>query len=218
MFDIALVCVIIVVFLILFASEKLRVDLVAILLMTLLMVIGLFRDNWVTPHEGISGFSNEATATIAAMFVLSAGLMKTGAVSWVSQKLARLGGSNELWTFVLLMVTVAVISAFINNAAAVAVFIPITIKICRQHGVSPSKMLIPISFISIMGGTCTLIGTSTNLLVVSVAADLGLARMGMFDFIVPALVAQIPSTSTRPSWSFSAAASTAFVNTLSTAR
>lgn len=181
MFDIALVCVIIVVFLILFASEKLRVDLVAILLMTLLMVIGLFRDNWVTPHEGISGFSNEATATIAAMFVLSAGLMKTGAVAWISQKLGRLGGSNELWSFVLLMLTVAVISAFINNAAAVAVFIPITIKICRQHRISPTKMLLPLSFASILGGTCTLIGTSANILASSIATEHGLAPFGMFE-------------------------------------
>ncbi len=179
--DIVLVCVIIVVFLILFASEKLRVDLVAIMLMTLLMVIGLFRENFATPHEGISGFSNEATATIAAMFVLSAGLMKTGAVTCISQRLSRLGGSSEMRSFILLMVTVAIISAFINNAAAVAVFIPITIKICRQHRISPTKMLLPLSFASILGGTCTLIGTSANILASSIAREHGLAAFGMFE-------------------------------------
>ena len=150
MFDIILVCVIIVVFLILLASEKLRVDLVAIMLMVVLMVIGLFRENFATPHEGLSGFSNEATVTIAAMFVLSAGLIRTGAINWISQRLAVLGGDSELRSFTLLLVIVAVISAFINNAAAVAVFIPITIKICRQFRVSPTKVLLPVSFISIL--------------------------------------------------------------------
>jgi len=181
MFDIVLVCAIILVFLILFASEKLRVDLVAILLMTTLMIIGLVRPNFATPHEGISGFSNEATATIAAMFVLSAGLMKTGAVSWVSHKLARMGGDSETRSFVLLLVTVAVVSAFINNAAAVAVFIPITIKISRQHKISPTKMLMPMSFISIVGGTCTLIGTSANILASSISAEHGVGSFGMFE-------------------------------------
>ena len=103
MFDIILVCGIIVAFLVLIASEKFRVDLVAILLMAILMVIGLFRENFASPHEGLSGFRNEATATIAAMFVLSAGLRKTGAINWVSQRLALLGGSSEMRSFILLM-------------------------------------------------------------------------------------------------------------------
>jgi di/tricarboxylate transporter len=181
MLDIVLVCTIIVVFLILFASEKLRVDLVAILLMVLLMVIGVFRESFPDIHEGISGFANEATVTIAAMFVLSAGLMKTGAISWISQRLARLGGDSEMRSFIILMVTVAFVSAFINNAAAVAVFIPITIKACRQFNVSPSRMLMPLSFISIMGGTCTLIGTSANILASALARDEGLEEFGMFE-------------------------------------
>ena len=181
MLDIVLVCTIIVVFLILFASEKLRVDLIAVLLMVLLMVIGLFRDAFPNLEEGLSGFSNEATVTIAAMFVLSAGLMKTGAISWVSQKLARLGGDSEMRSFIILMVTVAFVSAFINNAAAVAVFIPITIKACRQFNISPSRMLMPLSLISIMGGTCTLIGTSANILASSLTRNLGLEEFGMFE-------------------------------------
>jgi di/tricarboxylate transporter len=181
MLDIVIVCVIIVVFLILFASEKLRVDLVALMLMVTLMVLGLFRENFASPHEGISGFSNEATATIAAMFVLSAGLMRTGAINWISQKLSRLGGDSEFRSFLLLMFSVAVLSAFINNAAAVAVFIPITIKLCRQFRISPTKMLLPISFISIMGGTCTLIGTSANILASSIARERGSPAFGMFE-------------------------------------
>jgi di/tricarboxylate transporter len=181
MVDIVLVCTIIVVALILFASEKLRVDLVAMLLMVTLMVIGIFRDTFPDLHEGTSGFSNEATVTIAAMFVLSAGLMKTGAISWISQRLAALGGDSEMRSFIILMVTVAFVSAFINNAAAVAVFIPITIKACRQFNISPSRMLMPLSFISIMGGTCTLIGTSANILASALTRDLGLPEFGMFE-------------------------------------
>jgi len=181
MIDIVLVCTIIVVALILFASEKLRVDLVAMLLMVTLMVVGIFRDTFPDLHEGISGFSNEATVTIAAMFVLSAGLMKTGAISWISQRLAALGGDSEMRSFIILMVTVAFVSAFINNAAAVAVFIPITIKACRQFNISPSRMLMPLSFISIMGGTCTLIGTSANILASALSRDLGVGEFGMFE-------------------------------------
>lgn len=181
MFDIALVCIIIVVFLYLFAAEKIRVDLVAILLMGILMLIGQFRPNFLEAHEGISGFSNEATVTIAAMFVLSAGLVKTGAVNWISQKLTAFGGDSQTRSFILVLITAAFLSAFINNAAAVAVFIPITIKVCRQYGLSPSSMLMPLSFISIVGGTCTLIGTSANILASSITRNLGMDEFGMFE-------------------------------------
>jgi len=179
--DIFLVIAIVVAALIVFASEKLRADLVALLIMGLLMVIGLFRPTFPTPGEGISGFSNKATVTIAAMFILSAGLVKTGAVNWVTQKLMRHGSSSQTKMFILLMFSVGVISAFINNAAAVAVFIPITLTIARQQNISPTKLLLPISFASIVGGTCTLIGTSTNILVSSMSAERGLGEFAMFE-------------------------------------
>jgi di/tricarboxylate transporter len=181
MLDIILVCVIIVAALIIFASEKIRADLVALLIMVVLMITGLFRDTFPDPGESISGFSNKATVTIAAMFILSAGLVKTGSVNWVTQKLMNFGSSSQSRMFIILMLTVGIISAFINNAAAVAVFIPITLTIAKQQKVSPSKMLLPISFASIVGGTCTLIGTSTNILVSSMAADRGLEEFAMFE-------------------------------------
>ena len=181
MLDIILVCLIIVAAMVLFVSEKLRVDMVAILIMTALIVIGLFRPGFVTVQEGISGFSNKATITIAVMFVLSSGLVKTGAINLISQKLIQLGRGSEIRLFLLLMLTAGVASAFINNAAAVAVFIPVALSVCRQHGTSPSRLLLPLSFVSIVGGTCTLIGTSTNILVSSMSADHGVRGFGMFE-------------------------------------
>lgn len=181
MLDIILVCTIIVIALILFSTEKLRIDLVAIMIMVTLLLLGLVRENFVTPQEAISGLSNKATVTIGAMFVLSAGLLKTGAISWVSQKLMRFGGSSESRIFLLLMITVGILSAFINNTAAVAVFLPITLAIAAQFRISPSILLIPLSYVSIVGGTSTLIGTSTNILVSSMSAQRGFGEFEMFE-------------------------------------
>ena len=178
--DIILVSAIVVIALILFATEKIRVDLVAISLMVLLMLIGLFRDGFVTPKEAISGLSNKATVTIGAMFVLSAGMLKSGAMSWFSQKLVRLGGSSETRIFIVLMVACGLLSAFINNAITIAVFMPIALTIARQYNISASNLLMPLSFISIVGGTCTLIGTSTNILVSSMSAERGFGEFQMF--------------------------------------
>ena len=181
MLDIFLVCLIILVALVLFISEKLRVDMIAILIMTTLMIIGVFRPGFLSVHEAISGFSNEATITIAAMFILSSGLVKTGAITVISHKLIQFGGDSELRLFLALMITAGTVSAFINNTAAVAVFIPITLTICRQHQISPSRLLLPLSYVSIVGGTCTLIGTSTNILVSSMSANAGFGEFGMFQ-------------------------------------
>lgn len=181
MTDIIFVCVIIFISFILFASEKVRVDMVAILIMVSLMLIGLFRPNFPDYKEAISGFSNSATVTIAAMFMLSAGLTKTGAISLLSQKLFRYARNSENRLFLIVTSTAGFVSAFINNTAAVAVFLPITLNLCKSYKLSPSKMLIPLSFVSIVGGTCTLIGTSTNILVSSMAADHGHGEFAMFE-------------------------------------
>ena len=111
MLDIVLICIIIVVALVVFASEKLRADLVALLILVVLMILGLFFDTFPSPGESISGFSNKATVTIAAMFILSAGLVKTGSVNWVTQKLMKHGSSSESKMFVILILTVGAISA-----------------------------------------------------------------------------------------------------------
>ena len=172
-----LVLGILVIALVAFATERVRIDLVALAVMVALMVLGI-----VTPVEGLSGFANPATVTIAAMFVLSAGLQRTEVPALVGTHIIRLAGNSEKRIILLLMLTAAILSAFILNTAVVAVFIPIVLRISRKTGITPSRLLMPTSFGAILGGTLTLIGTSTNLLVSSIAAQAGLPPFGFFDF------------------------------------
>ncbi len=181
MIDIILVCTVIVLAFILFATEKLRVDFVAILILATLTVIGQFRDGFLSVEEAFSGFSDPATLTIAAMFILSSGLAHTGAIAALSGKVAAVAGDSEIKLFMVLVVIVGVVSAFINNTAAVAIFLPITVVLARDRGVSQSKLLMPLSFASIVGGTATLIGTSTNILVSSLANRSGIEPFSMFE-------------------------------------
>ncbi|MGH7476981.1 MAG: SLC13 family permease [Longimicrobiales bacterium] len=168
----------------LFIWNRLRPDVVALLVATLLVITGL-----VTPAEGVSGFSNEATITVALMLVLSAGLLRTGAIDIVAARAVRLAGSSE-WRLLLLVIIVVVpLSAVINNTAAVAILLPALLGAARQVGATPSRLLMPLSFASQLGGTLTLIGTSTNLLVAGLILDLGLERIGIFDITPPALIA-----------------------------
>ena len=181
MFDVILVCAVIVIAFVLFATEKLRVDFVAILILATLTVIGQFREGFLSVEEAFSGFSDPATLTIAAMFILSSGLTRTGALAELSSKMAAIAGNSELKLFLVLVAIVGVVSAFINNTAAVAIFLPITVVLARDRGVSQSKLLMPLSFASIVGGTATLIGTSTNILVSSLAGRRGLEPFSMFE-------------------------------------
>jgi len=174
--EIVLVFVILVAAVALFATEKLPVDQVALLVLGALLLFGL-----VTPAEGISGLSNPATVTVAAMFVLSAGLQKTGAVSALGALLVHWGG-NHFLLLLLLMGGIGLVSAFINNTAAVAVFLPLVLTAAAARKVSASKLLIPLSYASQFGGVCTLIGTSTNLLVSAIAERSGVGAFSMFEF------------------------------------
>lgn len=161
---------------ILFATEKLSVDLVALLVMASLLVLGI-----VSPEEGIHGFSSKATVTVAAMFVISAGLFKTGAVSYLG-KLTTLVFKKNYWLgMVTVMLAVGFFSAFINNTPVVAVFIPILLGVAKEIKANASKLLMPMSFASMFGGVCTLIGTSTNILVSSIAEERGQPAFGMFE-------------------------------------
>ncbi len=159
----------------LFATEKLPVDVVAMLILATLLVLGL-----VTPAEALTGFSSQATITVAAMFVLSAGLMRTGALRVVTQLLARI---RNTWLFTLtVMIALGGMSAFVNNTAALAVFLPVVLTVAAANRFSASKILIPMSYAAQMGGVCTLIGTSTNLLVHALAQDLGEPGFSLFEF------------------------------------
>ena len=171
------VLAILVIALVAFATERVRVDLVALGVMVTLMVLGI-----VSPAEGLSGFSNPATITIASMFVLSAGLQRTHLPSMAGAWIIRWANQSEIKLLVLLMLSTAILSAFILNTAVVAVFIPIALRIAREMKIAPSRLLMPISFGAILGGTLTLIGTSTNLLVSSIAAQAGLEPFSFFAF------------------------------------
>ncbi len=175
-FEIALVLVVLVAAVTLFAWGRLAVDLVAVIIMAGLLLLGM-----VTPEQGIAGFSNTATVTVGAMFILSAGLYRSGAVNFAGALLTRLGRAGLWVALVLIMFGVGAISAFMNNTAAVAIFMPIVVNSARALDVSPGRLLMPLSFASMFGGVCTLIGSSTNILVSAIAADHGQAAFGMFE-------------------------------------
>lgn len=160
----------------LFVSEKLPVDMVALLVLATLLLTGL-----VSPEEGISGFANPATVTVAAMFVLTAGLQKTGATAAVGRLLVRLARTPTI-ALLAVMAVAALASAFVNNTAAVAVFIPLVLAVAARRKTPPSRLLIPLSYAAQFGGVCTLIGTSTNLLVSSISERAGYGAFSMFEF------------------------------------
>ena len=161
---------------ILFITEKLSVDLVAMLAMIILVLTGV-----ISPEDGVSGFSNKATITVAFMFVLSAALLKTGALQNLAFTVGKLFKRRYALGVATMMGVIAIISAFVNNTPVVAVFIPVVIQIAFSSGHAPEKMLIPLSYASIMGGMCTLIGTSTNLLVSGIAESYGLEPFTLFE-------------------------------------
>lgn len=176
-FEIVFVFVVLLLAVFLFVTEKLPVDLVALLVMALLLVSGV-----VTPAQGLAGFSNTATITVGAMFILSAGLFKTGAVGFLGNIVNRIFKGPFILAILTVMVIVGFLSAFINNTPVIAIFLPILLGAARQTGVSVSKILMPVSFASMFGGVCTLIGSSTNILVSSIAEQKGLPAFSMFEF------------------------------------
>ena len=162
---------------VLFVTEKFSTDIVAILVMIVLLVSRVL-----TPAEGLAGFANTATVTVGAMFVLSAGMFRSGAVNFVGKALGRLARHSSGLMLFALMVGVGVLSSFLNNTAAVAILIPVVIVVARRADTSPSKLLMPLSFASMFGGMCTVLGTSTNILGSAIAEQAGLQAFGMFEF------------------------------------
>jgi di/tricarboxylate transporter len=163
--------------LIAFAFELFRNDLVALLVMSLLIVTGIL-----TPTEATRGFSSSATLTVACMFIVSSAFVKAGLLGIASRVLNKWKHPNSLVAMLLLMLLVGLVSAFINNTAAVAVFIPIAIQLAHTVHSDRRAFLMPLSFAAIFGGACTLIGTSTNILVNSVYVEHGFPSFHMFEF------------------------------------
>ncbi|MEO1428534.1 MAG: SLC13 family permease [Cyanobacteria bacterium J06633_8] len=174
---------IVVLALILFVAEWVPSDIVAIITTLLLTILGL-----VTPEESISGFSNSATITVMAMFILSAGISRTGAIQIVSELLLKLGGKRPVQQIFTLGLIVGPTTAFINNTAVVAVFLPIVEEWCRRQRISVSKLLIPLSYAAILGGMITVIGTSTNVLASGLSEQLGYGTFSLFQFTKLGLV------------------------------
>jgi di/tricarboxylate transporter len=159
----------------LFISERLRVDVIALMVLSALLLLGL-----VDPEAALAGFSSEATITVAAMFVLSAGLSRSGALLGLGRALSRI---RSPWLMLaIVLAVVGPVSAFINNTAAVAVFLPLLLAAAVASRRAPSKFLIPLSYVAQMGGVCTLIGTSTNLLVNGMAKQAGEPGFTLFEF------------------------------------
>lgn len=161
---------------ILFVTERFSVDTVAILVMTAFMVTGIL-----TPGEGLSGFSNNATVTVGAMFVLSAAIFKSGVLNGLGRLLIRMGRKSYWKALLMLMLIAGGLSAFINDTAVVALLMPITLQIARETNISPSRLLMPLSFGALLGGVCTLVGTSTNILVSGILEERGYGPIGMFQ-------------------------------------
>jgi di/tricarboxylate transporter len=157
--------------------EWLPLDIISISAAAALMLMGL-----VTPEEGISGFGNAVTITVMAMFILSAGIDRSGAIQIINKFFVKWGGKHPVRQILLLGVIVGPITAFINNTAVVAVFIPVVEDWCKQRGTSVSKLLMPLSFITVLGGMITVIGTSTSVLASGISKRLGYGEFGLFEF------------------------------------
>lgn len=168
--------IILVAMFVLFVLERIPVEVTAIAGAALMLILGIL-----PVEEATAVLANPAPWTIAMMFLVMGGLVRTGAVEAVVAVVTRHAGDHPRLTVVVLIGAVALASAFMNNTPLVAVMIPVVIQLAIRIGTAPSKLLIPLSYMTVMGGMITLIGTSTNLLVDGVAADRGLAHFGLFE-------------------------------------
>ncbi len=170
-----IVSTILIIALYLLITEKVPVDLTAIGIMVMLMISRVL-----TPIEAVAGFAHPAVITVGSMFLVSKGMVRTGAVGYIGQKVIAIARGNAKLAVLVILLTVAVASAFINNTPVVVLFIPV-MRMCCRFGLSPSKILIPLSYTSILAGTCTLIGTSTNIIISDLSANSGYGEIGMFE-------------------------------------
>lgn len=167
---------------VLFVSQRLRVDVVALLVLGALALAGL-----VSAEEAISGFSNPAVVTIWAVFILSGGLSRTGVANIIGRHVLRLAGNGYPRLLLVIMLITALLSPLMNNTGVTAMFLPIVLDISRRTGYASSKLLLPMVYTTLIGGMTVLISTSTNILVSDAMASAGLEPFGFFDFTPPAL-------------------------------
>lgn len=175
-FNQIVVCLLLVLVFVAFVKEWFSPDLVAMGAFVLLIGIGILDEK-----SALSVFSNPAPIIVSCMFVLSAALERTGTIEALGEWFEKLAGRKELRVLLVLMLIVAVLSAFVNNTPVVVVFMPIVLALARKHDLVASRFLIPLSYAAIVGGTCTIIGTSTNLVSSGIAKESGLEEFGMFE-------------------------------------
>ncbi len=176
MSPIAITLILLLVALVLFGSEKLPVDVVGILL-----VIGLVMTGVLNIQEGVAGFGNDIIITIGGLFVLVGGLIKTGIVDLIGRRLYRIAGDNEFLLTALIMAIAAIAASVLKNTTTTAMFLPVVIGLANKARIAPSKLLMPLAFGAILGGSCTLIGTSTNLAVSGAIVRYGMEPLSMFE-------------------------------------
>jgi di/tricarboxylate transporter len=178
----------------LFTRERIPLE-TSSLIVLVLLTIGFewfpYDDGTGTLHtvDFFSGFGHEALVAVCGLMIVGHGLVRTGALEPVGRLLARIWSHSPQLTLLLTLFLAGLLSAFVNNTPIVVLLLPILVSVSLRAGTSASGILMPMGLATLVGGMSTTIGTSTNLLVVSVAADLGLRRFGMFDFFVPAVIA-----------------------------
>lgn len=175
--EITLVLGLLVVAVVLFATEKIPVDVITVGLLLVLTVLGIL-----TPTEAFSGFGSDFIVMLASIFVVGAAMQKAGVLDMLGHRLFTWTRNRVKSLPLILMTAVSFTSAFMNNTTVTAMFVAPVVGLARKLQISPSKLLMPVAFASILGGTCTVIGTSTNVAVNAYLAKNGLPPFGMFDF------------------------------------
>src|SRR5918993_3386238 len=174
--QIAIILCLLLVALVLFAIERIPIEIVSIVL-----VMALIITRSLTVTEAFAGFGNDIVITIAGLFILTGGLARTGVVDIVGRRLHRFAGDSEFRITALIMIAAALSAAVMKNTTTTAMFLPVVLGIGARRNISPSKLLIPLAFGAILGGTCTLIGTSTNLAVSGALPRYGMEPFTMFE-------------------------------------
>ena len=174
----------------LFGKDRWMLEITSLaLLVSLAVFFSLFPVNNFDPVDLFYGFAHEALIAVCALMVLGQGIVRTGALEPVGRVLAKIWGKAPFFSLLITLLVAAVLSAFVNNTPIVVLLLPILISVCLRNKSSPAAVLMPMGFATLVGGMATTIGTSTNLLVVNVAADLGLEKFSLFDFALPAAMA-----------------------------
>lgn len=174
--QIAILLSLLLVALVLFATERIPIDIVSLILVLLLVVTGTL-----SASEAFAGFGNDIVITISGLFILTGGLARTGLIDFVGRRLQGIAGDSEFRMAAMIMIVAALCAAVMKNTTTTAMFLPVVLGIAARKSISPTKLLMPLAFGAILGGTCTLIGTSTNLAVSGALPRYGLEPLSMFE-------------------------------------